>query len=315
MSRQNDALSWFFRLLLSTLFLAACAGPAPRHQQTTTIDQQWTSTMQAGLSAFTQDRYELAAKRFQRALKRGRLMDDAQAIRDAAFNQAVCQIRLGDYKAATDLLLEAENETRRSDTDLTEIRLAQVKLLKLQNDPTRALALSKPLLNSVTTTNRDDLLYQTYLLHGLLACDAGDLFLAKGKKATARQTFANTLPPGVAANYAELLGCIAKLENKPLIAARHYDHEADYLQKSHQYYKMIAALSRAGKAYADAGQNHEAAERLFRAARSALNQKRLATAVELGQLAKKTAAAGDYPDLSRQIKNLNDEILAKTNEP
>ena len=297
----------FCCLLLLGLLLCACAGRPAEVAQKTVRDQQWLSSMQTGRSAYDQGQFLLARRLFAQALERGRQMDRAEDITDATFNLAATQIQLGDFNAANSSLQQAKSEIRRSGDSLSEILLLEARTARLQRDEKRSRAIIEQLLQQLPATERR-LRSQALLLGGLLACEAGDKSWAIQHQARAAELLANDSPPLLAASQAELQGCINLLQQQPLAAAGEFDRQTVLLQQAHQYRQMVNALRQAGIAYAAAGQNDQAAERLFRGARSAFSQKRFPEAQILLEKAESFARTADDKPTLENIARLRTEL-------
>ena len=297
-----------FRLLL-VLLLSACAGSPAGVSQTAAQDRQWLNSMQAGRDAFDQGHYQLAERLFARALERGRQMDRASQIADAAFNLAAAQIQLGDFAAAHSALQEAKGENARQGATTSEILLLEARVARLQADRQQSRAVLEQLQRQLPESEFD-LRSQALLLSGLLACEAGDLALAMQEQALAVGLLASDSDryPLAAASRTELQGCIKLLQQQPLAAAGAFDRQSELLQQAQQYRQMVTALHRGGLAYAAAGDNQQAAERLFRAARSAFSQKRPREAHMLLEKAASAARAAEANLLLENIGRLRSDL-------
>lgn len=302
MNRQLQLFLFCCCTLLLSLLLSACAGTPITEPLSKKNDQQWLDNMQSGRDAFDLGQFRLASSLFARALERGRLMDRTEDISDAAFNLAATQMQLDDFTAADRSLQEAKNENRRSGGSLDEILLLEARLAWLQNDITRARSITSQLLQSSTTGQQ--LRRQIQLLNGLLACEAGDLLLAEQELAKTASLSTSDSQPAIAASRAGLQGCIALLQEQPLEAAAAFDQQSLLQQQAHQYRQMVAALHKAGTAYLAAENQQMAADRLFRAARSAFSQKRLVMGKMLLEKADSAANSANDQLLLESIERL-----------
>ncbi len=298
-------------LLLAALALAACAGPPPSGRLQDTADAEWARTMRIGRTAYTGGQIELAGKFYRSALARGRAMDSASAIADAAYNLAACRMHQGRYAEARALLKEARAEAKRSNGATGDILLLAAKAAILLGEPEEALALAEELLGlpkSATTTAPQ---LQGYLLRGHIACERGDTPRALSELQQAEQGYFEGAGPAIDAGFCELAGCICLQQKKPAEAARRFDQETDFLKDARLFRKMTASLARAADAYGQAGDHRESADRFFRAARSAYTQGDKEAAIALGQKALRAAEKADEPDLLERSRALLDEIRAK----
>ena len=304
----------FCWILLLCLLLSACGGASGVVSQKTERDRQWLSSMQTGYGAFNQGEYLLARRLFEQALDRGRQMDRADHIADAAFNLAAAQIELGELTAANRSLLEAKNESRRRGDPLGNILLLEAITARLQADPERSQAVTNQLLQQLPESNTR-LQIQAQLLSGLLACEAEDMTLAEQMLAKTAELLDNDDHPTIAAARAELQGCIKLLQNHPMEAAAAFDREIVFLQQARHYRQMVVALQKAGTAYTTAGRNQQAADRLFRAARSIFSQNRPGKAELLLEKAEAAARTAEAHLLLENIARLRKEIANRKQHP
>ena len=312
--RYRDIFPRFCCVLLLGLMLSSCAGTPDTVSQKALSDQQWFRSMETGRDAFDQGYYLLASHLFQQALERGRQMDRAGQIADAAFNLAAARIELGSFAAADRSLQEAKSESHRQGGPVSELLLLEAKLARLQTETMRSRAITNRLLQQLPE-NDHNLRPQALLLSGMLACEAVDGFLAEQELAKAVALLGNAQHPALAATQSELQGCIKLLQGSQLEAAGDFDHESSYLQQARHYRQMVNALQRAGTAYVAAGENHLGADRLFRAARSAFSQKRLKTAQLLLDKAESAAITADSRLLLLSIAQLRAEIAERKKSP
>jgi len=293
--------------LLGCFLLSGCGGSPATLVPGDQLDRQWSSSMQDGRDAFDQGHFLLARRLFVQAVERGRQMDRAEDISDAAFNLAATLIELGDYDAARLALREARSERRRSGEDLGDILLLEAKMARLQGDLPRARTLTDQLLQQLPEVERY-LRPQAQLLGGLLACAAGEVAQAEQHLDVANELLAKENRPALSAAQAELLGCIQQSKGHHQEAAVAFDREGLYLKQALQYRQLVTALHRAGTAYAAAGENRLAAERLYRAARSAFSQNRLEEAALFLEQAQSAARSIEDRLLLEDIARLRIEI-------
>ena len=112
---------------------------------------------------------------------------------------------------------------------------------------------------------------------------------------------------GLRAGLAGLAGRIHLIQKEPLMAAGEFDQEALLLQQAEQYARMVTALQRAAESYRQAGKFRLAADRYFRAARSAFAQGQNSAARQLGNLSLSAAnEAADQKAAARAQSLLNE---------
>lgn len=202
-------------LVLAALLLASCAGPAPKHPPGVAADTGWARAMKAGRTAFERGDLESAAGFYGAALSRGRIMDDASAIADAAYNLAACRVALGEYESARALLQEAKAEMSRSDREPGDVLMVEARVLRLLGETEEALSLTERLLGSLQTNATEDLHLQVRLLRGMIACGKGDTERAVAEHAMAETLGRNKSTHAANAGISELAGCISLLQGDP----------------------------------------------------------------------------------------------------
>ena len=237
------------------LLLACACGAPPREPE---IDPEFDAAATTARDAFEAGRLSDAAQLYERALDRARAMDDPAKIGAAAYNLAVCFVAADEFDRAADALAEAQLEfARASDTaGAADARVVAMRLAYRRGDTDTALALARETVGA-----------EAHIVRGEIACDRNDPDGASAEAAAARKE--QTSPLG-AAHLAHLEGRIARLRSKPAAAGAAFDEEAARLREAKRYAALSPALARAGEAYAAASMPREAADRWFRAGRSAI---------------------------------------------
>lgn len=299
-------------LLVAVLALASCAGPAPRPPTGVAADADFARAMKAGRTAFERGDLELAARFYQAALSRGRTMDTASAIADAAYNLAACRIARGEYESARALLQEAGAEMSRIHGQPGgDVLLVEARVVWLLGDPGEALSLTEKLLGSPMAQVPEGIRLQARLLRGKIACGKGDAEHAIAELHFAEKTTGGENEnPAVNAVRSELAGCISLLQGNTAQAARQFDQEADYLREAGQYRNMAGALHRAGDAYNRTPHKGEAADRWLRAARTIFPLGDLPQARDLATKALGAAEEAKDRNLQERTRSLLEEIAA-----
>jgi hypothetical protein len=272
------------RALWFLLLLGAACGAPPRGPE---VDPELDAATSAARDAFEIGRLVEATRLYELALERARAMDDPRAIGNAAYNLAVCLTAAEELERAAAALAEARLEFTRANHEpgLADVRVVAMRLAYRRGDTDGALELA-PDVASIAK----------FIVLGEIECDRGDLETARAFADSARDF---TLSPLDAAHLAHLDGRIARLEKKPAAAGAAFDEEAARLREAKRFGALPASLARAGEAYAAAAMPREAADRLFRAGRSALAQGDRARAAAWAEKAHDAAAAaGDAPLLA-----------------
>jgi hypothetical protein len=152
-------------------------------------------------------------------------------------------------------------------------------------------------------------------LKGRIACDARDAAGAAAALGAARRVAVQVPDPLSQARLAELSGRVELLTGNPAKAAPEFDREASLLRSARSYSEMTRALARAASAYKDAGDSRLAAERFFRAGRSAFGQGNGAEARKLLRAAIDAAEAAGDARTSRSAGVLAAEVEGRTVRP
>ena len=279
-----------FRWFAWAALLAGLTGCA-MHRSAATGDSELRAATTAAQLAYAQDRIELAAQLYARALTRARAMDDAAAIADAAYNLGACLTELGQYSRALVQLDEAEGEARRAGRPIVDILLVKATVLRLQKKPAAAMSLAEQILNHDPPPSNIERA-QAYLVKAEASCDAGDS--ADAENALRRLKSVTISSPVLRAR---LIGAIAAtwwLEKDWKAAADEFDRAADAARVAHRYSLMSSDLADAGRSYEAAKNEGLAADRYYRAARAAYGLGDPTGALKLlsaSQAAAKTAGA------------------------
>lgn len=261
------------RSLLVPLYLGAmslcfgCASPPPAKRAQS--DRTLAETTVAARTAFQQDRIEEAATLYTLALKRARALDRPSAIGDAAYNLAACLLRRHEYDRASTLLAEASHELTRDDAPLADVLLLQARTAYLTGDgPTAGTFIHRLRTDSRSQPSASHL-GQAAMLEGQMACDRGDWVAATDLLQKARDVLGPGADTLLQAQLAALAGRIAIGTHDLRAAAEAFDRQADLFRDARQYRALSSVLAQAGDARAALNEHGLAADRLYRAARSA----------------------------------------------
>lgn len=295
------------RLLLAALAASAAAGCAsppapPPDRMPDPVLVQLTSSAQA---AFAVGAYDRAARFYELARARARAMDDGVEVGKQAYNFAACLLLAGRPADARPALAEAAGEFGRWRMDSGPVLLLEARaarMLGLTNEADGAIS------RIVEMNTPKAVQSQAWLLHGQIACDAGDL--KEAGKALSRARHLLDDAPALRAGVAALEGRIALLENRPADAALLFDKEASFMQRAGRYGEMADALGRAGQAYEQAGDPDAAALRYHRSARSLFGRGDNLVALQATERAVAAAAQAGNEALAAEIAALFSEIRA-----
>jgi len=291
--------------LVFAAIVAWLPGCIPNHGPTG--DRELRAAATAAQLAFGEGRLGLAAQMYDRALLRARAMDDSPAIADAAYNLAACLTEMGNYQQARDTLDEALAEARRSGGRVIDVLLVKATLARLQKKPSEVFAVAAQVLSHhppPTAAERS----QAYLVEAEAACDADDSHAAARYLAQVNVAALSSAP--LQARLAEARGRIAVLNKDWKGAATEFDRAAELWRGARRYSSMSHDLGHAADAYAAGGLIGFAADRYYRAARSAFGLGDAVASVKLIASARAAAKAAGVVDLVARADALAAEIKA-----
>jgi len=261
----------FIMFTLSVGLLTGCAttpkeNPVPDNQDNDPMIVQLSSTARR---AFESGETASAVVMYRRALERARAMDNSREIGRNAHNLAACLLALDEYDEATGLLAEAERETIRAGDDAGPVLLLSAQTARMRRQWKNAEAAINRLEQN---TNNDQIRGQAYVERAHIACARKDVSKAEGFLNRARGYLRKNEDPGLAGSIAEVSGLIAMLKEDWLEAAKSFDREAAWMQRSNRPLEIAKALEHAGQNYIKVGNIDLAADRFYRSARSLMAQ-------------------------------------------
>ncbi|HXE51824.1 MAG TPA: hypothetical protein VN541_02370 [Tepidisphaeraceae bacterium] len=272
-----------------------------------TGDRELRAATTAAQLAFGEGRLGLSAQMYDRALLRARAMDDSPAIADAAYNLAACLTEMGEYQQADTKLDDALAEAKRAGSRVIDVLLLKATVARLGKKPSEVFAAAEQVLSHrppPTGTERS----QAYLIEAEAACDAGDSHAAA--RYMAQVNVAVLSSPTLQARLAEARGRIASLNKDWRGAATEFDRAAELWRGAHRYSSMSRDLGHAADAYAAAGLSGLAADRYYRAARSAFGLGDAVASMKHIAAARAAAKAAGAADLEARADALAGEIKA-----
>lgn len=265
------------RLLAVAIACAAagCATPTPPVPDEALRDPVLVQYDSSARAAYADGNFARAERFYDLARARAASMDLGPEVAKAAYNRGACLLVLGRPADARPLLQEAAAEWKRNRVDPAPAYLLDAQAARRAGDTNDAARLVALVVSGNTSRGIQS---QGWIVHGQLACDAGDA--AEAKKALSRARRLLEDEPALRAGVVSLAGRIALIEGRPDDAALEFDKESALLRLAKRYPDMAEALDRAGGAYATAGKPEDAADRHLRAARSWHGQGRYVEALE-----------------------------------
>ena len=260
--------SLLFCLCLGALAIPfGCAGS--QSAKPAKSDRTLEEATVAARAEFEQDRIDQAATFYTLALERARALDRPLAIGDTAYNLAACLLRLHQYDRAKALLAEAGHELARVDAPLADVLLLQARAAQLAGDTPAAEMFMHQLRTDPRSKPSVAHLGQAVILEGRMACARSDWDGATKLLRQTRDILGPDADTLLQAQLVALTGRIAMGTNDFRTAAEAFDRQADLLSHARQYRALSSVLAQAGDAYAASKEHGLAADRLYRAARSA----------------------------------------------
>ena len=295
---------------VSVMMLLAAGGCATTPKENKVPDIRDNDPMIVQLSTTARKAFEAgeipnAVVMYRRALDRARAMDNAREIGRNAYNLASGLIALEEWDEIPALLQEAERETKRAGDDAGPILLlaAETQMLE-RNWPGAEATIDR--LETMEISN--DVRGQAYVLRARIACERKDAVRADAFLKRARGYLNKQPEPGLAAAISEVSGHIAMLEERWADAAKAFDRQAAWLQKSGRLPEMADALEAAGKNHLVAGDTVAASDRFYRSARSLMAQGNYLDALRVVELAVQAAGPETTDDEGAAIARLFEEI-------
>jgi tetratricopeptide (TPR) repeat protein len=266
----------------------------------------------AARAAFARGQVEQAQTFYDRALQRARAADDPSAIAGAAYDSAVCLVRLRQPQRAERLLVEAQRESARAGLGAGDILLVRARIAESEGRAAEAVSLADEVLAERHGAVKANQRLEAFVVKGLAALEAGDVRSASDALVRARAEGRRTDDAGALAGVMLLAARIDERSGRPADAARSYDAQADLLRRSALYADMVDALRRSAEAYRAAGMTAAAADRFYRAARSAAAQGDGAAARRIAGMAAGAAADAGDRALGALVVTLLEELAPAT---
>jgi tetratricopeptide (TPR) repeat protein len=292
------------------MMMLGCASPKP--PPVVQGDPELERTNAAARSAFDHGTMLEAATLYEQSLTRARAMDDPREIGDAAYNLAACLSAMDKLDRAHTLLQEALWDLNRAHVNGDDVMLLKARVVRKQGDTQQATSITGQLVSPDVVKRSPAIATEAHFLRVEMACDQHDLPGAQAEFVAAQAVAGPKPDPALEAGLADAAGRIADEQHHPAEAAAHFDHAVDLLQHLGAFAEMSRALDRSGEAYRAAGDPASAADRLYRAARSAFARGNRATARQWLPRALEAAQAAHLSQLSQQIRALAAEMEPDT---
>ncbi|MFC1580983.1 tetratricopeptide repeat protein [Thermodesulfobacteriota bacterium] len=254
----------FFLCAWIVSFLCGCQTAAVQKKGGST-DERVELLNNAARTAFNQDNIRQAEAVYEKVLDRAFMRDDFPAIVDAKYNLTICRMRLGRYADALDTIQSAKRDAEATSGERTaELKILEAQILYRMQRLDAAWGISEQLIKGETALS-PEISAMAHALRGLIACDQSDIQTARAELGAMGYVSGDFLQ----AEHAELSGRIAMLEKDWQGAIKAFEEEISHRRRSGHYEVMADALAHAGMAYEKAGDLSRAANRFFRAGRSA----------------------------------------------
>ncbi|MFO7536275.1 MAG: tetratricopeptide repeat protein [Kiritimatiellia bacterium] len=271
------------------------------------VDEPMRLAQESGENGLRVGDFELAAERFEEALKRASLLDHGTAVARYRYQLAVCRLGQGRTAEAESLLKQARQEAlvagdvalaARADTAAARLVLEQDKLAESEG-------MARVALERLGDETPIRLLADIRLLLAEIALRRNDAELARKELAAAVKAWGGSdKTPIFNALVEGIQGRLLRLDGDWAGAARTFDRESGRWQAANRFTEHAFSLERAGQAWFKSGDMAGAAHRLYRAARirTALGQGE--TARVLAGQAEKWANDAGMPELSELCHDL-----------
>lgn len=286
------------------LLLAGCGHVEPKKP----ADDELRRMLENARTAFDRGQLEQAAGMYEEALDRAKLIDRPREIGNAAYNLSLILISQGDYPAAERHLREAQAEFERVQENLADVLLARARLAQFQDNYSELAHLAEQALVHPQSQPEPGHRVQALVLLGLAGLHEERLPEAERRLQQAIEAMPSDPALPLEALVVSLEGTLLRYREQPLAAANSFDEEANFWRGAQLYREMAAALRRAGESWLAGGDERNAANRLFRAARSFAEQG--LTEPALGSLRQAKIAADLAEDdwMLQQISDLQRKL-------
>ena len=228
-------------------------------------DERFEQLNNAARTAFNQGNIPQAERLYEKVLSRAYMRDDFQAIVDAKYNITICRMRLGSYADALDTIQGARRDADATSGERSaELEILEAQVLYRMQRVNAAWDITEQLMKGEAAPS-PEISAMAHALRGRIACGRADLQVARAELAAMGDVSGDFL----LGERAELSGGIALLEKNWQTAINAFEEEISFRRRTRHYEEMAEALAHAGMAYQEAGDLNRAANRFFRAGRSA----------------------------------------------
>ena len=258
-------------LLAMAVVLTACSGSNRTDQKiaTTPTDPGLDSARQLARFALRNAQHEQAVILYSRVLARAYARDDAAAIGDIGYEYALALLRNGSPKEAVTQASKTRHELeRRNFAPFAELYLVEAVANYALTENLSARAMAQQAIKRAAAGDQATRGRANFIL-GMIAADTEDL-PALNQVITAMGAPTDS---ALQADLAEIIGRRQMLEGNSRAALSRFELAAELRQNLREYTGMARALAASGAAAKAAGDNAVAADRYYRAGRSAAVQR------------------------------------------
>ncbi|MBW1771811.1 MAG: hypothetical protein JRJ51_02320 [Deltaproteobacteria bacterium] len=228
-------------------------------------DERFEQLNNAARTAFNQGNIPQAEMLYEKVRNRAYMRDDFPAIVDAKYNLTICRMRLGRYADALETIQSAKRDAGATSGERSaELGILEAQVLYRMKRMNAAWQISEQLMKGEAALS-PEISAMAHALRGRIACGRSDLQAARAELSAMGDVSGDFL----LGERAELSGCIALLEKNWQTAINAFEEEISFRRRTRHYEEMVEALAHAGMAYQEAGDLNRAANRFFRAGRSA----------------------------------------------
>ena len=206
--------------------------------------------------------------RFQSALDKARIANNAGEISRNAYNLAVCLLSESRYDEIRTLLAEADAESHGQGDNGFRHRLLEAEVCRRTGETNRALEIVGEVVGSLGRSASNDTRLECRLMLASLNCEIGRIDESKSELKAMSSLIRKTESERLKALAARVTGQALLAEGRFAEAGAQFDSEAAWLQEADCFYEMAGALETAGRVYEQGGNAAAAADRYFRAGRS-----------------------------------------------
>ena len=303
-SRLEQYLASHLLYLVVCMVLLKCVGCSSLNQPKASQDTALLRATEQGSNLYNRGDVREATQKYLIALRRAWAIDDAYESGTSAYHLAACYYSMGEIAAAKDWLLDARSELTRANASCRNVWILEAKIARHENRYSDVSYLLNRASEEVSTTNHSDSAYLSQIkniakispvsfheslrgfrptawtktfwgstdipvimIQASVAAERGNLSEGRKHLKAIEQLLKNSDQSDLLAEWYRISAELYLKERQFLKAAKGFDQEVHCLKSAALYRDLPVALEQCARAYQNAQNVNQAADRLCRAAR------------------------------------------------